>query len=519
MMEKRELGSAVSRGLRDRGGTVLVGAVGLLVGALIMNLTAPPGVEIVGVTQSDDGSASLASGDSFDGEVLDGDGRGTAGSGSGATSGSSGSSGSAGGAAGGDLAGTPGAGQIQEGGGPAPDGSTGPQVRGVTDSTVKIGFTFFNVGVYGVVPAYDVGPGPEKMRAVLERWRREGRTSVHGREIELVYTEFSITDDASQRAACLSLVEDHKVFAVAAPAGIYAGTDCVTKEKKTPLVQTASTNGTAEGVRERAPYFFMVAPDRSQTSRNWAHWAHERGLLEGKRIGFYHSESEDAELQENFIAELKKLGYGDQIEVEITVSDEDEVGPEDTVAVNQFRGAQVNLAILLLDGLRMENFMQQAESQGYRPQYIASDLGVTTDDTKTTTFPPAQWEGTYAMSSMLYGQRNARSLPSETQVCIDDYRAQGRDPQAGTAEYNYALMACQSLELVWQALDHAGRDLDVGSYIRGMEAVKDYPGAFSPPMSFAAGDHTGSSMQRTLQWHSSCTCYQPVTEFKPFYVP
>lgn len=500
-----------TRRVRDRSAGVLMLAVGLFVGALVMNLVSPPEVQVVGVAGPNGGQVTVTDGSGATLGTFGGGDAGSSGVGSSAERGSGGSSARI-------RTGAP-----TVGGGTSPDLPPGVDVRGVTDDSVKIGFTFFNVGTYGVVPAYDVGPGREKMLAVQRRWEREGRDVVHGRKIELVYSEFSITDEASQRAACLTLVEDQKVFAVAAPAGVYAGTDCITREKHTPLVQTASTGGTARGVQERAPYFFMVSPDRSQTSRNWAHWAHHRGLLDGKRIGFYYSEEETAELQDNFIAELKELGYGDDIVVEVTAGDDDEVGPEDTIAVNQFQSNGVDLAILLLNGLRMENFMNQAQSRAYNPTYIASDLGVNTDDTKTTTFPPPQWNGTYAMSSMLYGQRGS-PLPPEAQVCMDDYRAvlaaQGEpEPEPGRADFNYALMSCHALELAWRALHNAGPDLEVSSYIAGMEQIRGYDGAFAPSTSFSPTDHTGTSMQRTLQWRSSCTCWQRVTDFAPFWLP
>lgn len=501
-VESRNVRSAGNGERRDRSRIVLAGAVGLLLGALLMNLTSPP-VQVVQVTGRGD---STGAGD----EAL-----GTAGSpGIGEDALADGTGSGPGGTSSGGGLGEPGrpASTVAE---PSPGSAI--RVRGVTDSTVKLGFSFFNVGFYDVIPAYDVGPGLEKMNAVLQRWRREGRDVMHGRKIQLVYAEYSITDEETQRAACLTLLNDAKVFAVAAPAGMYAGTDCVTKEKKTPLVQTASTGGTAKAVRERAPYFFMVAPDRSQTSRNWAHWAHRRGILKGKRIGFYYSEDEAAELEDHFIPELRRLGYGKSIVVEATATD-DEVGPEDTVAVNQFQLEDVNLAVLLLNGLRMENFMQQAESRGYHPQYIASDLGVNTDDTKTTTFSPTQWDKTFAMTSMMYGGRG-QQLAGEAKICMADYNRQGRNPQPGTAEFNYALMSCHALEVAWRALHNAGRNLTVDSYIRGMENIKNYAGAFNPGTSFSASDHTGSDMQRTLQWHSSCGCYQVVTKFEPFYVP
>ena len=502
---------------RDRSKLVLALAVGVLVGVLSTNLASPPDVRVVGgaggATDEAVAESELSEGDA----LLGGEAAGTA-EGGAAGSGTTGSGGRARsrGGRGGASGGASGSGGVVN------DGPGGG--RGVTDTSVKLGFSFFNVGTYGVVPAYDVGPGLEKMMAVERRWKREGRDSVHGRKIELVYSEFSITDEATQRASCLEFVEDKKVFAVASAAGMYAGTDCVTKEKRTPFVQTASTGGTAIGVRERAPYFFMVAPDRSQTSRNWAHWAHHRGLLKDKVIGFYYSEEETQELKDNFIAELQKLGYGKQIAVEVTAGDDDEVGPEDSIAVNQFQASGVNLAILLLNGLRMENFMQQAQSRAYRPTYIASDLGVNTDDTKTTTFLPTQWDGTYAMSSMLYGQRGA-PLPREAQICIDDYRAvlaeRGEDsnPEPGRADFNYALMSCHALELAWQALNNAGRTLTTSRYLAGMEAIRGYDGAFGPATTFGPNNHTGSDLQRTLQWRASCRCWQRVTDFGPFWLP
>lgn len=415
--------------------------------------------------------------------------------------------------------------------GPAPDGgparqnraeqreASGTDARGVTDTTITLGFVFFDVGAFGAVPAFRVGDGREHLGAVVEAWEESGRDVVHGRKIEFAYREWELTDSSTEREACVGIIDDDEAFAVIAPYSLgETGANCVAIEKNTPLLTFVGGNrsdGMMSDFADRYPNHFAVAPGYEVIAVNWMHWAHHRGILQDKTIGLYYPTEFAEKVDATIKTTIDELGY--EIAVEVS-SDSSQAGPEDSVAVNRFREEGVDLAILDVNAVAKANFMQQAESQLYRPTYIASDIGETTQDSATEPFNEDQYDGTFAMTTQFYGQRGS-PLPPETVECTRNWeRHTGRSVEVGLSEWNFAMQTCNTLELARETLEHAGPDLSHESYIAGMEAIEDHRGAFSQGTSFSPRIRQGTYVQRTIQWHRDCRCYQKVTEFSPLFV-
>jgi len=107
-------------------------------------------------------------------------------------------------------------------------------------------------------------------------------------------------------------------------------------------------------------------------------------------------------------------------------------------------------------------------------------------DTAVANLPGGATEGFFCMTPALY------AYPDDPRPAVQDfakrYRAKyNRDPNFhGEVGYTAA-------QLVLLALDRAGRDLKVDSFIKAMESVHDYKDIFGSELSFGPDQHHGST--------------------------
>lgn len=387
--------------------------------------------------------------------------------------------------------------------------------RGVTDDKVLVGVAVPDLSALRHLgPRFDNGEPEEQWDALLEGWKRDGLVPVAGRDVEFVYRRYDVIDPASQRAACAYLVDEAGVFMVVGITFYYVGSECVAREKGTPLL---TSDAPSDAVFERShPYLFSLGMSNNRVVRNMIHMGHHEGILPGKTIGVYYENTvEDRVLVEQDIrGELEKLGY--EIAAEHS-TDQPLGGPQDAVAVQKFDSAGVDLAILLTS---KAGFMQQAEARRYRPTYIESDHLIGTSDTTTSTYPPEQFDGTYALTGRRDGELNAgRPLTADRKACLDNFeRHAGHRPTRETAEWAYVMLSCDEGEVLLHALQTAGRRLDKASFVAALETVRDMGFTRYLPGSFTQGKHHGGDYWRKLQWHKDCTCWHVAGEVRPLFV-
>jgi branched-chain amino acid transport system substrate-binding protein len=107
-------------------------------------------------------------------------------------------------------------------------------------------------------------------------------------------------------------------------------------------------------------------------------------------------------------------------------------------------------------------------------------------DTAVATLPGGATEGFFCMTPALY------AYPDDPRPAVQDfakrYKAKfGRDPNFhGEVGYTAA-------QLVLLALDRAGKDLTVDSFIKAMESIHDYKDIFGSELSFGPDQHHGST--------------------------
>ena len=393
-------------------------------------------------------------------------------------------------------------------------------VSGVTGDVVRIGVAYPDLAYLAAInPAWGSGDIPAQFGASLNRWEREGRLPIGGRKVELVFRKFDSLNEADQRSACVELMDEKKVFAILAPGAFHAGAECVAQQYQAPVVTTAFVND--EFLQRSAPYLYLMHMSTSRLLRNWVHWADTNQHLKDKTIGIYYM-AEGATPEADFQTverELRNLGY----EAAVVQSTSNPLGgPEDQVAVQRFRAAGVDLALLMVTVINQQNFMQYADSQQYQPTYIDSDYIWNTDDSVSAPKPAGQYDGTFAMSGYRSGEIGSNRLGKEARTCVADFERQAKtEVKPNYNEWRYLLSACDLVKAMVLALEATGPDLTRESLLVGLESLKAVPMARHADVTFGPGDRQGVDMQRTIRWHGGCTCWRLVTEdsFSSLWVP
>jgi hypothetical protein len=423
-------------------------------------------------------------------------------------------------AAGGSATAAPGGGSAAAGpaGSAASAGAPAATGRGVTASSVTIGVALLDLGaIRNLGPMFDNGDRRGHFESILAEWRRTHVIPVAGRDVKFVYRTYDVLDASSQRAACVGLIQDEKVFAVIADSDFLQGSECVAREFHTPLLEA---DAVADEVYARsAPNLFTLQMSVSRLMRNWVDWADSRKLLQGHKIGLYYLDTpDDHHLVDTTIKpELGRLHHSLAAEA---VTAHSLGGPEDALAVQRFRAAGVDVALLLTS---KAGFMQQATAQGYKPSYLDNDYLSGTTNTATSTYPAAQYDGTYGISGLRYGEWKS-GIPStpEAAACQEAYqRASGKriDGNSREAEWVALNKGCDDGRVFLLALQRAGAGLTPATFVSGLESIKGLHMGMFPDLTFAPGKHHGIDAQRTLQWHADCSCWRVVTPFGPLWVP
>lgn len=501
---------------RGGGSSGLFGLViGLLVGVMVSALVFPKDVDVtvegggsVAAGERSGASAGVGAGSTPAFEV---DGEPTAGAGD---AGVPGSQAAPSGGGGGGTAATAGSPSGGGGGTGAPVAAPGQVVK------LRIGVGVLDLGVIrNLGPAFDNGDGVAHMRAWLDGVRRDGLVPVNGYDLEFVYRKYDVLQAESQRAACRGFVQDDKVLAVLAGSNFQLGAECVAREFKTPLL---TSDGVRAAAYERSPFLFTFMLSQDRLVRNWAHWAHGRGELRGKKIGIFYANNPDTEELALRVlkGELSRLGY--EVTAEAPGNVTPAGGPEDAVAAQRFQAAGVDVVFVMSSPTA---FAQRAEQQRYRPRYLATDLWSGTTNTSTSNVPPAQFDRALAMTGVRYGEwRAGFPDPERAAKCAEYYAsASGRRRVNGNEREAEWIGMNKLCDGGWALLDALGTapagGLDKAALARALESVRGATLGIHDDAVFEPGRHDGTRRQRTLQWHADCKCWKAQGRFELLFVP
>jgi hypothetical protein len=407
--------------------------------------------------------------------------------------------------------------------GPTAVSKASTSARGVSAHTINVVFPVISLtsvsGRFEVESDAEFGEQSKAIHLFVNQINAAG--GIHGRRINPMIVSYDPTDEAGMRALCKQWTEGKPaVFAVLDGVGTWEGDNelCVTQEGHTPMLAqwTTTTNWTDLG----SPYLWWTGPDDALIIKALVSWGLSSGRLgHGKKAGVVVSDqaSDQAALNSYLLPELKKIGVTPQVET--VAADVDETASTDsdaTLAVERLKEAGDQSVIPLLPENAFLAYVGSETSQQYFPQLLLSDY---------------QFEIEIALGliPVPYDKAldNQEGVTTETLGGIDDSRPQAQGgydpgvrscwdtwhkayPQIPPGNQNDLIEEqgpiqgwCQEIGLFATAARMAGPNLNRRSFVEAMSRTTNYPGGFSPILSFGPDKFSGPTEYRVVKVHSN----------------
>ncbi len=423
--------------------------------------------------------------------------------------------------------------------------------RGVTATSINVVFPVVSLtslaGQEGFANDLEFGQQTQAIHLYVNLINQKG--GINGRKINPIIVSFNPTDEASMRALCKDWTEGSPpVFAVLDGEGTWTGDNelCVTQEGHTPMIGawTTVTNWTNMG----SPYLWWTGPDDAAILKSVVQWGVSSKLLGGgRKVGILAGDraSDQTSLNDYLLPALKKAGVKPMvITVAADPSETSTTDTETTLAVEKFKQAGVQSLIPLVPENVLFPMLGAQQSQQYYPKLLLSDYESSIQIGLGLIPTPYLKE--------LNGQEG---LTTQTLGGVDDPRPEsqgGYDPGVRACwtpwhkkypqtpkgqlsdvieEQGPIVAWCQAINLFATAAKKAGPNLNRRSFVEAMASIKNYPGTWSPVLSFADGKFFGPTQYQVVKIHynkpvsKACklptnkipqiTCWVPVQGWKP----
>jgi hypothetical protein len=435
------------------------------------------------------------------------------------------------------LAGTPGSAGAASGITPVTKAST--STRGVTAHSINVEFPVVKLQAlasqFGFAGDVEYTEQVKAINLFVHHINATG--GINGRTINPMITGFDPTNESEMRALCTDWTQGSPpVFAVLDGIGTWTGDSqlCITQEGHTPFLSqwTTVSNWTTAG----SPYLWWTGPDDAAIVRATVSWGHSSGLLGGTRtVGVLAGDraSDQLALNQYLLPDLKKIGvHPIVVTIPAQPSETAATNSAAMLAVERFKGAGVNSLIPLIPFNAFFPVLANETSQNYFPKLLLSDYESSIESSLGLIPIP------YQMA--LDGQQG---VTTETLGGIDDARPQaqgGYDP-GDRACWNIWHKAypeipkgnmndyieeqgpvqgwCQQIRLFAQAATMAGRDLNRRTFVEAMSKVSNFPGGYSPVLSYGPDKFFGPTQYQVVSLHynhpPSAMCRLPLGTLPP----
>jgi hypothetical protein len=395
--------------------------------------------------------------------------------------------------------------------------------RGVTATTINVVFpviSFTSIeGQFEIESDAEYGEQTKAIHLFVNQINDDG--GINGRKINPMIVSFDPTNVDEQRALCKQWTQGSPpVFAVLDGLGTFQGVNelCITREGHTPMLSqwTTTTNWTDLG----APYLWWTGADEAPILAATVSWGLKSGRLgHGKKVGVVVSDqaSDQDALNSYLLPDLKKAGVVPQVVTIAGAVDETASTDSDaTLAVERLKEAGVQSVIPLLPDNAFTPYLGAETSQSYYPKLLLSDYqseieialglipvpyeqalngqeGVTAETLGGIDLPVPESQGGYDPGVRSCWTVWHAAYPQTPKGNInDDIEEQG--PVQGW---------CQEIRLFAKAAAMAGKDLNRRTFVEAMSRITDFPGGYSPVLSYGPDKFYGPTQYRVVEVHDN----------------
>jgi ABC-type branched-subunit amino acid transport system substrate-binding protein len=337
-----------------------------------------------------------------------------------------------------------------------------------------------------------------------------------GRPLQLVWYDGSVSDSPSDLAqkSCVYWTQDHHVDA-AIPAGsivdMNVARQCLGKAHVPAVSGETHVQTRAAGFAGSPLWLEPLTFTMEGFALTYADSLARQGFFRGGRLGVVYDDGPEWTSVEKdvFEPELRRLGVQvvDRAGVQIRgAADSGSSQSALSEAVLRFRTSNVDRVVFLEPWDGYAFFMQQAESQKYRPTYGLSSQGAFVATWETGLVPAAQMTGAYYVGwSPLQDLSNLGSGWGRLNLCRTMLRQAGIAP-SGRLALDSALIACDGILDLKALADRTQGGLDAGSFLGAVDAVS-WEAAMLPTTAVRSSRRYGVTSVRAARWDATCQCF------------
>ena len=424
--------------------------------------------------------------------------------------------------------------------------------RGVSDSTINVEFPVANLdalaSTYGFAGDFEYTEQAKAIHLFVNQINDSG--GINGRKINPIITSYDPANNAEMQALCVDWTQGNPgVFAVLDGVGTFTGVNelCVAKQGHTPLLSQWTT--VSSFTQEASPYLWWTGPDDAAVLQALVDWGKSQGTIGGKaKLGVVVGDraSDQDALNQSLLPDLKRIGVTPLVEtIPAQTSESAATGSDATLVVEKLHQAGVTSVIPLIPFNAFLPMLVAQTQQQYFPRLLLSDYensietslgllsvfgkalngqeGVTTETLGGIDDPRPYTQGGYDPGVRSCWTVWHKAYPEVPKGNLnDDIEEQG--PVQGW---------CQEIHLFAAAAKAAGRDLNRRTFVTAMSRIKDFPGGYSPTLTYGPDKFYGPTEYQVVRLRINTppsttlcrppppqqppegTCWTPVQPWKP----
>ncbi|MBW3668282.1 MAG: ABC transporter substrate-binding protein [Actinobacteria bacterium] len=388
--------------------------------------------------------------------------------------------------------------------------------RGISAKQIKVGFVTTPEAM-GTALGWRTDRA-RVVKAYVDAANKQG--GVAGRTVVYSEAEGDISNTSTQRAACLKLARDEKVF-IAFDAGGTTGINHMCyAEQQLPHTFPTSSHLSEELFQQSGGYNLSSGASGTRILLNWLRVALEAGFVgPGKgKLGVLSEECDPspAILDQHLKPALRRANV-DFFESRVSCGTDESV-QQAQGAARTMRNEGVD-RVLLATGLGPAGaFIASAQSQVWKPMYLASDYKSQTENIAPGTYPPSQYDGAKAVTySFKAGTEPGRAgITPGTEWCNKAMADAGLNPITDPAGSDAQVVSyCDGFLLWLAAMKKVPANPTRVDLIRAVETLSAFPSAIAHKASFRPGRYAAATSWAILEFRAThpCRCWVRVSEF------
>jgi hypothetical protein len=406
---------------------------------------------------------------------------------------------------------------------PTPVSQASTSSRGVTAHAINVVFPVVSLnslaGQEGFAQDAEYGEQAQAINFYVNQINKSG--GINGRKIHAIITNFDPTNESAMRALCKTWTEGSPAaFAVLDGLGAWAGDNqlCITQEGQTPFIGQWTT--VSDWTTEGSPYLWWTGPDQAVILQAVVNWGLSADLLAGKKVGVVVGDraSDQLALKNYLLPDLSRAGITPVVKT--IASDPSDTATTDSQAplvVQQLRSAGVTSVIPLIPFNVFYPVLQAETSQNYYPKLLLSDYESSIESALGLMPIPYEkaLDGQEGLTVETLGGGTTPSNytgplgydPGVKACWLPWHKAYPQIPKGNTNDYieqqGPVVSWCQVITLFATAAKAAGADLNRRTFVTALAKVKNFPGTYTPILSFGPKKHYGPTLYKIVELHNN----------------